>query len=544
MSSLDSPIVPLNTENITLKNDLVDNETVENVALENAVLENAALSASAETPSLANKVKSGVGWTTFGSLVGQLLTFGRTLILARLLTTGDFGLMGMAFTLTSALGSLTNLNLNTSAVVAEFEDDAQMHRHLNTIWTANLVRGLVVSLILLAAAAPTARFYGESSLLPMLLVLAWTPLLLGATNIGLMLASREVNLGLMVRLALTGNVLSLLIVVGLAFYTRNVWALVWGNLLGTAISVALSYSFHPYRPRLCFDRREFDSALNFGKWMFLVGLMQYITITADNILVGRLLGASVLGAYLIAYTIANLPQLVATQVLEGVLLPSFAELGRSDDRGRLEKTLLRIFTISCALLTLVIMPISLLAAPLIHIAFQGDKWAGAIAPLQILVLVGLFRGLIQIIAPLLVGMNRPELEARSSMASALIFIALLYPLTHQFGAIGAAWAGVITYAFAFALRIYMARHLAPNAFARFPLVMALCALSGALGAGAATLALRALQHGGWNGAWPQLIVGASVAVGTTLFALCVLQPDLKTEFSGLARSVQNRLSRA
>lgn len=475
--------------------------------------------------------------------MGQLLTFGRTLILARLLTTGDFGLMGMAFTLTSALGSLTNLNLNTSVVVAKFEDDAQMHRHLNTIWTANIARGLLVSLILLAVAGPTARFYGETRLMPMLLVLAWTPLLLGVTNIGLMLASRNVNMGLMVRLTLTGNVLSLLIVVGLAFWTRNVWALVWGNLLGTAISVGLSYVFHPYRPRLLFDRREFDAALNFGKWMFLVGLMQYVTITADNILVGRLLGASVLGAYMIAYTIANLPQNMVTQILESVLLPSFAELGRHD-RARLEKTLLRVFTVSCALLTLVIMPISLLASPLIHVAFGSAKWEGAIAPLQVLVLVGLFRGLIQIIAPLMVGMNRPELEARSSMASAFVFIALLYPLTKQLGALGAAWAGVLTYVFAFVLRIFLARHLAPRAFVRFPLVMALCALSGAVGAGAGTLALRGLNSIGWNSDLLHLIVGALVAMSATFIALCALQPDLKTEFVGLGRSLKKRLGRA
>ncbi len=540
MSSLETPPAPpLDT---ALEESAIDTEksAAENIA-EPEVAESAAVEI--QPPSLSNKVYSGVGWTTLGSFLGQLLTFGRTLILARLLTTGDFGLMGMAFTLTSALGSLTNLNLNTSAVVAKFDDDAHMHRHLNTIWTANIVRGLIVSLILLAAANPTARFYGEASLFPMLLVLAWTPLLLGLTNIGLMLASRAVNLSLMVRLTLTGNLLSLLIVVALAFWTRNVWALVWGNLLGTAISVALSYSFHPYRPRFLFDRREFDAALNFGKWMFLIGVMQYITITADNILVGRLLGASVLGAYMIAYTIANLPQNVVTQVLEGVLLPSFAELGRGDS-ARLEKTLLRVFTISCAMLTLVIMPISLLAAPLIHVAFGSAKWEGAIAPLQVLVLVGLFRGLIQIIAPLIVGMNRPELEARSTMASAVVFIVLLYPLTLRLGALGAAWAGVLTYVFAFVLRIFLARHLAPGAFVRFPVVMALCALAGALGAGAGTLVLRALQQLGWNSALLQLMVGALVSVSVTFIALCLSQPALKTEFVGLFHSLKKRLGRA
>ena len=539
MSSIENPSAPplnsaldsaLDTENGMVEN-VVTSVAVEPVAVE------------IQPPTLSNKVYSGVGWTTFGSFLGQLLNFVRTLILARLLTTGDFGLMGMAFTLTSALGSLTNLNLNTSIVVAEFEDDDQMHRHLNTIWTANIARGLLVSLILLAAAGPTARFYGEARLLPMLIVLAWTPMLLGLNNIGLMLASRNVDLGLMVRLTLTGNILSLLIVVGLAFWTRNVWALVWGNLLGTAITVALSYSFHPYRPRLCFDRTEFASALNFGKWMFVVGLMQYITITADNILVGRLLGASVLGAYMVAYTIANLPQNVVTQILESVLLPSFAELGRND-HARLEKTLLRVFTISCAMLTLVIMPISLLAAPLIHVAFGSAKWEGAIAPLQVLVLVGLFRGLIQIIAPLMVGMKRPELEARSTMASAALFIALLYPLTRHLGALGAAWAGVFTYVFAFVLRISLARHLAPGTFVRFPLVMALCALAGGLGAGAGTLALRALQQLGWNSALLHLIVGALVAVSVTFIALCLSQPALKTEFAGLARGLKKRLGRA
>ena len=365
------------------------------------------LSAGKSSASLGEKMHAGVGWTAFGSLLNQVLVLARTLILARLLSTGDFGLMGMAYTITGALGVLTNLNLGTSAIVARFDDEEQLHRHLNTVWAAGIGRGLLLTLILIAAAFPTARFYGDARLAPILMVLAATPLIASFNNIGLTLATRRVDLGLTTKFSLASSVVSLLIVVVLAFWTRNVWALVWGNVLGTVLSIALSFAFHPYRPRWQFDRREFDAAFSFGKWMFVVGVMVYITTTADNVLVGRLLGASVLGAYVVAYSIANLPQNLVSQIFGTVLLPSFAQLGR-DDLRKLEDTLSRVFALGAALLMLVTVPMALLAPEVVHVAFHGDKWQAAIAPLRVLVFVGLFRGLIQIITPLIVGMNRPR----------------------------------------------------------------------------------------------------------------------------------------
>ena len=207
---------------------------------------------------------AGVGWTAFGSLLNQVLKFARTLILARLLSTGDFGLMGMAYTVTGALGVLTNLNLGTSAIVARFDDEEQLHRHLNTVWVSGIGRGLLLSLILLAAAIPTARFYGDERLAPILMLLATTPLISSFNNIGLTLATRRVDLGLTTKFTLASNILSLVIVIVLAFLTRNVWALVWGNLLATVISIALSFVFHPYRPRWQFDRQR----IRCGVWLW------------------------------------------------------------------------------------------------------------------------------------------------------------------------------------------------------------------------------------------------------------------------------------
>ena len=491
---------------------------------------------------LSGKMYAGVGWTAFSSLFGQVLMFLRTLVLARLLSTGDFGLIGMAYTVTGALQSLTDFNLGTSAIVAKFEDDKQMHRHFNTVWTVNIVRGLLVSLILLAAAYPTASFYGDHRLTPILMVIAWTPLFLSLNNIGLTMAMRHIDFGLMAKFGTICNVLSWLIIVGLAFWTRNVWALVWGNLLSIVPGVILSYKFHPYRPRFQFDRREFDTSFGFGKWMFVIGFMSYITITADNVLVGRLLGADVLGAYLIAYSVASLPQNLVSQILGNVLLPSFAELGRGEQE-RLDKTVLRIFLLGAALMTLTMMPIAFLAPEIVHVAF-GDKWQAAVAPLRVLIFVGFFRGLIRVLTPLIVGTNRPEIEARSTIASAVVFVAALYPLTLRFGMVGAAWAGVLTYALAFAMRVFTARQLAPHAFARFPLVLGICALSAAVGAAASAFVLGFLAHWGLHFALLRLLVGGAVAVLVSGALLLVLQPTLKDEFARVWQLIQKRFAGA
>jgi len=113
---------------------------------------------------LAKRVRSGLGWIMSSSLIGELLRFIRSIVLARLLVPEDFGLFGMALTIVAALNALTTIGLDQTIVATRFDTRAELKAHLDTVWSAELIRGLIITLLVGVSAFPMARFYGQAHL--------------------------------------------------------------------------------------------------------------------------------------------------------------------------------------------------------------------------------------------------------------------------------------------------------------------------------------------------------------------------------------------
>ena len=474
--------------------------------------------------SASERTLSGVRWSTIAMVINQVLTLGRSIALAHLLTRADFGLMGMAASAQSAFSLFTNFGLQNSIVSGKFASERELHNQLNTIFTAEMIRSVVLSLLLMLASVPTARFYDDPRLMPILLILCLTPFINSFKNIGLTLLSRDVKFRSNTIYNIISSFITVAAPVGLALWRRDVWALVWGQVVASILGVALSYLYHPYRPRLQLDPKAIKRAVGFGKWFLVISGMVYITTTADNIFVGKLLGPAALGAYVVAYSIANLPATLVSKVLSSVLFPIFAKLGR-DEIERLRAAVGRVLLVGSSLLIVVTVPMALLAPELVA-TFYGSKWADTAGPLRVLMLVGLFRGMIQLIAPLMMGLDRPDLEARSKIIEAIVFVSILYPMVRAFGTTGAAWAGALIYFLSFVIRYRYAGQLVPGGFTSMPRIVGTGVVAAALGAAAGSLVLYFL-----SGALPvvRLILAGSITFAGCAIALLLLRPELRGE---------------
>src|SRR6266404_2201887 len=203
---------------------------------------------------LAKRVRSGVSWSVSSSLVGELIRFVRSVVLARLLVPEDFGLFGMALTIVAAMNALTTLGLDRTIVANKFETRDELKAHLDTVWSVELIRSLVIALLVSASALPMSRFYGQAQLHVIIPVLGLISLVQGFQNIGLALLRKEISFAKIFWYELATNVTGITLTVALAVVMRNVWALVIGLLLTAALGTVLSYVFHPYRPRLALEK--------------------------------------------------------------------------------------------------------------------------------------------------------------------------------------------------------------------------------------------------------------------------------------------------
>ena len=409
-------------------------------------------------------MRSGIGWNVSSSLAGQFIGFVRSVTLARILAPDDFGLFTMALTITAAANALTTIGLDRTIIARKFETRDELKTHLDTVWSAEVIRSLLVALLVTVSAFPMARFYGQTELRIIIPILASASLVQGLQNIGLVLLRKEISFGKIFWFELATNLGGAVLTVALAVVLKNVWALVIGMLLTTALGTALSYVFHPFRPGLRFDRLALTQALHFGKFALVFAVASYVSNMADNIVAGRLLGTAALGNYSLAFNIASAPIIVVVFSVSAVLLPAYAELN-SLNPSQLEPAFTKAFKLTLLIMVAIAVPLFLFANQIVFVLF-GHRWTTAGSVLSILALVIPLRGLTLISSTVFWSANRPREVAIARTLDAIVFVIVLYPFTVAFGLAGVAYAVLIAYAFACLNRVWWLNKIIPGISAK------------------------------------------------------------------------------
>ena len=506
---------------------------------------------------MSGKASKGASWTLVGALFVQVLGLVRTAALARLLSLSDFGIAGLALTVIGALYTLTNTGVAGSVIIMPFERKKELHEYSNSVWTMEVIRGVVIALILALLAVPMALFYREPRLVPVLLILALTPLFTSTTNIGLGLQARRMQFNKTTIHGMVSGLLTTALTIFLAWSMHNYWALVWSQIAGAGIALLLSFIFSSYRPRLNFDLDNMRKAFDFGKHIFIIGLATFVLTMMDNVVVGRVMGATALGVYMIAYAFCNLPRTFTNTVFNTILFPMFASVEREQNANRISSILERSVTMACVILLTTITPLIILSPAIIRIIY-GTKWVDAVGPMRILLLAGFFVSMLGLFSTFLVGTNRPQIESKAKILDAAFFLAIIYPFTLWQGTLGAALGSCLTSLISLLYRWYVIVPIAPQACRRIPGIIAsalLClgALSGAvmvlmeLAASRANLlsfgfvfspALPAL-----SAAWLQLILGLPLLAVASLGCFVLTQPMARGEVRILWAKAVQRLKR-
>ena len=451
--------------------------------------------------------------------------------MARLLLAEDFGLFGMALTVVTGLSALTSIGQDISVIKTKFKNDQELAKHLDTLWTVDLIRRLLIAMLMLALASPAARFYGEARVYQLLLVLGLLPVIQGFQNVGLLMYRKEVNFRKIVWIDLSTNFLTAIATIALVLWTRNVWALVLSQLVSAFISMALSYQFHPHRPRPRLDNTSLRLVLDFGKYAFVLSVLNYVMSMADNVLIGKLYSAAVLGTYVIAYNLAVLPLHGVGVAIVNVTFPAYAEIAGGEIK-RLERAFVRVFVSSSTLLSLTTALLLLLGNEIV-VFLYGSKWATAGIILRILALLVFFKGHAILVSPLLISVRGIAPDAKIKLFEAAIFLVLLYPLTSRFGAVGAAWAGAIAFFVTMINRLRVAAALLPDIAGVIVRTVLSAAIACALGTTLAALAITNIES-----VSGRLLLGGSVIAAVVTVVMSILSPELRKELRRLFLSAQ------
>jgi O-antigen/teichoic acid export membrane protein len=381
--------------------------------------------------SLSQRVVHAGFWAFALRITDRLFGLARTIILARLLSPNDFGLFGIALLAMSALGTFSQTGF--SAALIQKKDDTKPY--LDTAWTVQVIRGILLALIAFAIAPYVAAFFDAPAAKPILQVIGLSALFQGFTNIGVVYFQKELEFHKQFVYQFSGTLVSVGVAISAAFLLRSVWALVFGLLAGNLVRMIVSYFIHPYRPRPGFNQQQFKELFGFGKWVLGSSILVFLITQGDDALVGKVLGATALGFYQLAYRLSNISATEVTHVISQVTFPAYSKL-----QGNME-SLLRAYNRVLLVTSFLALPmggyILVLASELTQMLL-GEKWMPIVPAVQVLCVFGVTRAINGTFGAFFQGIGMPKVLTRISAMQLLLMAAIIYPLTTNMGIAGTA----------------------------------------------------------------------------------------------------------
>lgn len=274
--------------------------------------------ASAPRSSIASKSL----WTIGTYAASASIRFGSNVVLSRLLGPEILGVVVIAQAVRTGCDLLTDLGPEQNVVHSPHGDD---ERFLNTVWTLQVLRGLLVSLACLALSPVLAHFYRID--VGVLMVVSAAPLLNSFMSTSIFSAAKRMDVKARNMLELVAEVVGLVINVALAFSLRSVWAPILGIVLSIAARSALTYLLPHPRHRFLLDRTHAAQILGFSKWIMLSSVSFYAAVFADRLYLGRVVSLATLGVFGLARGVAELPATVAGRLAFQIVFPFVAQHG-------------------------------------------------------------------------------------------------------------------------------------------------------------------------------------------------------------------------
>lgn len=242
-----------------------------------------------------------------------------TLVLARVLTPEDFGILAIAML---ALWFVETISATGSDLFIIQKHEVS-DEDVNTAWTLDLSLKFVSFLLLLVAAPIVAYARDDYSLISIFFGVALILPLTALQSPGIWLLKREQIYKSFVKLQVLVKLLSLFLVIPAAIYWRSIWAVIFGQIFTTAMISIFSYRISSFRPELSFSNLSEQWA--FSKWLIPQAILGYFRIHIDTWIVGAKFNEAGLGAYNNLKYFSSLPSL---QIITPISAPLHAELGK------------------------------------------------------------------------------------------------------------------------------------------------------------------------------------------------------------------------
>lgn len=390
----------------------------------------------------------GFSWAASLRFTTRIISFLRTIILARILLPVQFGVYGVAALVLSLLEVFTETGVNIILV----QEKNDVKKYINSAWIVSIIRGIIISALIFFSAPWISSFFNSKDSLIMLQIISLAPFLRGFINPAVVRFQKELQFNKEFWYRSSIFLVEAGVSVIFALFTHQASSLAFGMIAGAVLEIILSFWLISPRPRLKIEIEYVKVLFHQGKWVTASSIFSYLFHNVDNIVVGKILGPASLGLYEMAYAISIIPITEISDVISKVTFPVYSKI--SDDKKRLKRAFIR--TILVIMLLSIPFGISLFSFPSLIVHFVlGDKWAGIISILPVLAIFGVIRGISGFPATLLFALGKQSYVSIITLVSLLGLLIPIVPFVSQFGLMGAATSALIGSIFALPFIAYI-----------------------------------------------------------------------------------------
>lgn len=377
-----------------------------------------------------------VSWSVGLRLFVRVLTFLKLAILARILTPTDFGLLAIASLVLAFLEILTETGINIFLI----QEKKKLNSYLNTAFVVSVVRGIIISLIILILAKPISGFFNSSGSFNLILLISIVPLVRGFINPAIVQFRKNLQFSKEFGFRSIVFLIDTVVAISVSFTLKSASGLVYGMIAGAVTEVLLTQLFIFPKPKFAYEKVKLKSIVKRGKWITLAGVFNYLFENVDDMAVGKTMSDSQLGIYQMAYKISSLPITEISTVVNRVTFPVYVKI--QDDLERLKKAYLK----SLGATFLVVVPIGALLflfPKTIVVTLLGNSWIEVVEIVRIMSFFGVVRAITLSTYPLFLALKRQEIVTKITLTNiAFLALGLLF-LVKPFGIVGAGISAVI-----------------------------------------------------------------------------------------------------
>ncbi len=358
------------------------------------------------------------------------------IIMARVLTPDDYGLVGMLTIFIAVFQSLVDSGFSQALIRKLNRSETDN----STVFYFNIAVGIILYLILFLCAPLIACFFEEPHLIPLTRIISLSVLINSFGVVQRALLIVNIDFKTQAKASFLAAIISGIVGISMTYMNYGVWSIVWYQLSNLTINVSLLWIFSRWRPRWTYSWESFKELFGFGSKLAVASIIDTLYKNVYLLVIGKLFKASDLGYYTRGQQFAEFPSSNITGIIQRVTFPILCSI--QNDNDRLRDVYRRFLRISAFIVFPLMIGLAVLAHPLIVLVLK-EKWEFTAMLLQIICLNMMWHPIHAINLNLLQVKGRSDLFLKLEIWKKCIGVTILC-VTVPFGIVAMCWGSVLS----------------------------------------------------------------------------------------------------